>query len=82
MATLTETDILDEHDALQCNYDPVVYRYRATCRACGAPLDRSTGFALDRADSCDVCADPDYDPSPLCNCGECTKGNYTCIRGD
>lgn len=22
------------------------------------------------------------DPSPMCNCGECTKGNYTCIRKD
>jgi len=24
----------------------------------------------------------EYDPSPMCNCGECTPGNYTCVRRD
>ena len=24
----------------------------------------------------------DYDPSPMCNCGTCSAGNYTCIRDD
>ena len=53
--TLTEIDILDEHDAL---------------------LDASEGEEVfeDFGD--------ESDDSPMCNCGDCTKGNYTCIRKD
>ncbi len=26
--------------------------------------------------------DRDNDPSPMCRCGECSPGNYTCISHD
>jgi hypothetical protein len=44
--------------------------------------DALTDARLDNPD--DVFEDygDESDPSPMCNCGECTKGNYTCIRSD
>lgn len=52
------------------------------CKECGAPVRASTGFALYADDSCEHCLDPDYDPSPICNCGTCTPPDFTCIRKD
>jgi hypothetical protein len=38
--------------------------------------------ALSEADEVFEDYGDESDPSPMCNCGECTAGNYTCIRSD
>lgn len=66
--TLTETDILDEVDAL-LDAGP-------ECEICGEP-----SALLDAYEWCPSCRDCE-DPSPMCNCGTCSPGDYTCIRKD
>lgn len=66
--TLNEIDILDEVDAL--------LDARPECQVCRQPC-----VTLDGAGWCVACRDS-YDPSPMCNCGTCSPGDYTCIRSD
>lgn len=87
--TLTEIDILDEPDALaEAEQDSYAEEtYVPMCEGCG----KST-IALDGYGLCLDCRDTDEgvfedfgdesDPSPICNCGTCSDGDYTCIRKD
>lgn len=84
--TLTETDILDEHDALSDELECI--GHDETPAQGGYPstiyCDGSCRKLMARASKREVFEDfgDEGDPSPMCNCGECFAGDYTCIRKD
>lgn len=82
--TLTETDILDEVDALLDAREDEFPLDRAEDLDDAARAILLRNLRAGSASSREVFEDygDNTDPSPMCNCGECTKGNYTCIRQD
>jgi heme oxygenase len=92
VSTLSDIDIMDEHDAFIDTIIDKPLTYEALERA----LESET-YALhacrDALEDCEAELDAAHvriaeleskteDPSPMCNCGTCSPGNYTCIRSD
>lgn len=65
------------------------HRAYDTWLACASDSnDADTREALEAVDRDEFAAawtalvEADADPSPSCNCGTCSPGNVTCVRGD